>query len=228
MRAEAERAQLARTAADLRASLDEATGRVSALQRQVDERERELESAERAATASTVRMAPSPAAERERRALRDKIDELQAHIRERNEERAELRRQLADATEGKTGAPTAVPPPGQRVLGDADEDMEALPDRTGIRPVLLPRFGQTATAAFETIPRNVAANAMHTIGALAAGDAAAWRAVKQAMDMSRQVLMTRIGIHHRLVFRADEGALEILDLVPRESLLMVLKRLRSA
>jgi len=34
---------------------------------------------------------------------------------------------------------------------------------------------------------------MHTIGALAAGDAAAWRAVNQAKDMSHQVLLGRIG-----------------------------------
>lgn len=78
-----------------------------------------------------------------------------------------------------------------------------------------------------TVPRNVAATAMRTIGALAAGDTAAWRGVKQAADMPRQVLMARIGIHHRLLFRADEGALHVMDLVTRESLQATLKRLRS-
>ena len=67
---------------------------------------------------------------------------------------------------------------------------------------------------------------MRTIGALAAGDAAAWRAVKQAKDMPRQALMARIGLHHRLLFRTEDRALDVLDLVTRESLPIVLKRLR--
>jgi len=69
---------------------------------------------------------------------------------------------------------------------------------------------------------------MRTIGGLAAGDAIAWRRVKQAKDMPHQVLMARIGIHHRLLFRIEGRALEALDLVTRESLLATLKRLRAA
>jgi hypothetical protein len=56
-----------------------------------------------------------------------------------------------------------------------------------------------------TVPRDVAAIAMRMIGALAAGDAAAWRKVKQAKDMPRQVIIGRVGIHHRLLLRTDEG-----------------------
>jgi len=32
--------------------------------------------------------------------------------------------------------------------------------------------------------------------------------------MPRQVLMARLGIHRRLIFRVDDGRLEVLDLVP--------------
>jgi len=45
--------------------------------------------------------------------------------------------------------------------------------------------------------------------------------------------MVRVGIHHRLMFCADDGALDLLDLldlvdlVTRESLLATLKRLRA-
>jgi len=42
--------------------------------------------------------------------------------------------------------------------------------------------------------------------------------------------MVRVGIHHRLMFCADDGALDLLDLVDlvtRESLLATLKRLRA-
>ena len=39
--------------------------------------------------------------------------------------------------------------------------------------------------------------------------------------------MARVGIHHRLLFRVDAGALEAVDLITREQLLTTLKRLRS-
>jgi hypothetical protein len=68
---------------------------------------------------------------------------------------------------------------------------------------------------------------MRTVGTLAAGDGFAWRGVKQAKDMSRQVLMARVGIHHRMMFRVEEGTLEVLDLITREQLLTTLKRLRA-
>jgi len=68
---------------------------------------------------------------------------------------------------------------------------------------------------------------MRTLGALAAGDSAAWRSIKQATDMPRQVLMARVGIHHRVLFRVDNGAFDVLDVVTRESLFTTLKRLRS-
>ena len=68
---------------------------------------------------------------------------------------------------------------------------------------------------------------MRTIGTLAAGDAFAWRGVKAAKDMPRQVLMGRVGIHHRLIFRSEGGNLEVLDLITREQLQTTLKRLRQ-
>jgi hypothetical protein len=225
--ADAEHARLSRTTANLRANLDQAAARIDELQRQVADRERELTHADGVRAAAHGATEP-PAAERERRMLRDKIDALQAGIRERNEERAKLRRELADAIDSKTTAPSAPSMPSVPGASDqAEEGMEALSALGTARRVLLPRFGATAAAAFETVPGNVAANAMRAIGALAAGDAAAWRSVKQGKDMSRQVLMQRIGIHHRLLFRTDEGGFDILDLVTRESLQATLKRLRS-
>jgi hypothetical protein len=46
--------------------------------------------------------------------------------------------------------------------------------------------------------------------------------------MARPVLMARVGIHHRLLFRIDGGAMDVLDLITRETLLTTLKRLRGA
>ena len=231
--AEVERARLTHTAAELRTSLDHASERLATLQRQVADRERDLALAERAAAESSQRSTQTAAGERDRRAERDKIDELQALIRERNAERADLRRQLADATAGKTDASATAAAAARRHanLGpeddDADDDVEALPAVTAKRALLFPEFTAGAKAALEAVPRNVATIAMRTIAALAAGEAAAWGAIKQAKDMRRQVLMARIGIHHRLLFGTDDGALEVLDVVTRQNLLSTLKRLRT-
>jgi hypothetical protein len=45
--------------------------------------------------------------------------------------------------------------------------------------------------------------------------------------MVRPVLMARVGIHHRVLFRVDGGELAVLDLITREQLLTTLKRLHS-
>jgi hypothetical protein len=69
---------------------------------------------------------------------------------------------------------------------------------------------------------------MRVIGGLAAGDATAWRAVKQAKDMPRQVIIARVGIHYRLLLRTVDGNLEVLDLVARQGLETTLRKMRSA
>ncbi|HWO25380.1 MAG TPA: SEC-C metal-binding domain-containing protein [Kofleriaceae bacterium] len=239
---EAERARLAQTAASLRAELDRAAGRLVALERQVADHQRELERAEREAS---PRAARTDTQEQERRALRGKIEELQALIRERNEERSELRRQLSDAIESKTESKAdahGAAEPAARVGAagpaiaaragepDAEDDgfdaaVADLPAGGAPRAILVPRFAAAAAAALETVPRHIAAAALRVVGALAAGDPAAWRGIKQAKDMPFSVLMARVGIHHRLLLRADD-ALDVLDLVTRESLLTTLKRLR--
>ena len=50
--------------------------------------------------------------------------------------------------------------------------------------------------------------------------------MKAAKDMPRQVLMGRVGIHHRLIFRSEGGNLDVIDLITREQLQTTLKRLR--
>jgi SEC-C motif len=111
---------------------------------------------------------------------------------------------------------------------DGAEGAEDLPAGGTARAVLIPRFAPAAAASIESVPRHIAAAALRTIGALAAGDQAAWRSIKQAKDMPFPVLMARVGLHHRLLLRTDgDGALDVLDLVTRENLMTTLKRLRS-
>jgi chaperonin cofactor prefoldin len=222
-RLEEERARLAADVETLQTRLDQASERVEALQRQVADQQRADQ--QRAEAESNQLTVVSLDMARERRTSREKIDTLQALIRESNEERAKLRRELANATKSKP-QPQLIAHVVSRAVEDEDAT-EELPERTTARPPMIPRFSSRAAGAVEAAPNSIAATAMRTIGEIAAGDAAAWRAVKQAKDMPTEVLIGRIGIHYRVLFRTDANALDVIDLVTRESLMTTLKRLRS-
>jgi hypothetical protein len=202
----------------LQAALRESSARVAELEQQMKRQEANV-----AAVASPAMPTSSEDTGAVRR-LQAKIGELKGRIDEGNEERRDLRRKLAAASRTRANqeerpSPTARP--------EADSD-GGVPVEMGVRGVLMPRFSRRAEDSLRAVPAHVAAELMRTLGCLSAGDRAAWRNVKQAKDMSFALLMARVGIHHRLLFRADDGVLEVVELVTRESLATTLKRLRSA
>ena len=211
------RAQLVRTATELRGKVDATTRRIAELERQLAEQTRTAAPPTRAAPA-TPSPVTSPDAEQRARQKQQKqrIDELEARIREGNEERAQLRRQLTDVASQGSRKPVA-PHTGSRQqlqdTDDAEDGMEKASTPYGNRGVLIPYVGSAAQASLETVPREIKAMVMRTLGGLAAGDAPAWRDIKQAKDIRPKVLMSRIGIHHPHLFRAEEGRLEILDVL---------------
>jgi hypothetical protein len=190
----------------------------------------ELESKLAAARTRLDQASTRPAAEltrtpEQRGSVDDRVAELEALIREGNAERRELRKRLeAAATEepARREGPRARRVTMEETDDDVGDDIEV-----GTRGITIPRFERRVIDALADVPAAVAAETMRTIGTLAAGDGFAWRSVKQAKDMVRPVLMARVGIHHRLLFRVDAGALEVVDLITREQLLTTLKRLRS-
>jgi hypothetical protein len=202
----------------LQAALRESSARVGELEQQLKVQE---------ANATAAVSSPSTPSSSEDsgavRRLQAKLGELKARIDEGNEERRELRRKLATASRTRSNTEersslTARP--------EADSD-DGVPVEMAVRGVLVPRLSRRAEDALRAMPAHIAAESMRTLGSLSAGDRAAWHRVKQAKDMSFALLMARVGIHHRLLFRADDGVLEVLDLVTRESLDTTLKRLRS-
>ncbi|MFT3696335.1 MAG: SEC-C metal-binding domain-containing protein [Kofleriaceae bacterium] len=197
-------------ASELEVKLADATARA-------DQAERSLAAARAELAASTVK----PVAELVRTDSADggRVAELEGVIREGQAERRELRRQLEEAMAAQKAAEPA------RVVDDADEGVDDLP--IGQRGITLPRFDRKFTTALEEVPGPVAAEAMRTIGILCSGDGFAWKTVKQAKDMVRPLYMARVGIHHRLLFRCDEGILDAMDLITRETLLTTLKRIRA-
>jgi hypothetical protein len=178
---------------------------------------RQLEDQLRARRAQHDEPLPAPTPQSPDEMLRAKIAQLKAIIREGNQERAELRRQLS---EGSHAAPAGGEP-----RPDPDENPDG--DAAAPREILLPKFSSPAAESVRELPQAVARGALRLVGALAAGDAAAWKQVKQAKDMGRPLFMARVGIHHRLLFQVEDGTLEALQIIPRESLDLMLKKLRA-
>jgi hypothetical protein len=208
----------------LRTSLAESTSRIDELERSLAATRAELQDA-RTLPAAALAKAP----ETKPTGLDARVRDLEAMIREGNAERRELRDKLS-ASEAQTRSHRDEGHRGRRAAPDAGQDVDDAETEAvagGARGIVVPRFERKAADAFADVPGPVAAEAMRTIGTLAAGDGFAWRNVKQAKDMIRAVLMARVGIHHRLLFRVESGTLEVLDLITREQLLTTLKRLRA-
>ncbi len=208
--------------AALQAALREASTRTTQLEQQ-------LERQERGAVEAAVAAASPPTAEETAavRRLQLKVSELKALINEGNEERRDLRRKLATTGNARATDETR-PSPTATLNGEKDDDGMGMPGDTGERGIHIPQVGRRAEDALRAVPAHVAAEAMRTVGSLSAGDRSAWSRVKQGKDMKFTLLMARVGIHHRLLFRIDDGVLDVLDLVTRENLDTALKRLRMA
>jgi hypothetical protein len=224
-------------ATELRESLAASAARADELERSLAATRAALDASRVPTVAELARARdqPEPVDPSKARSLEVKVRELEAMIRDGNAERRELRRQLQTTAEpdhehvADTGKRRGAAPRPAVTGPTADEAEDALGDSVtpAARPVSIPRFDRRAVDAIGSVPGQVAAEAMRTIGALAAGDLAAWRGVKQAKDMPCTVLMARVGIHHRLIALSDGGSLEVVDLVTREQLMTTLKRLRA-
>jgi hypothetical protein len=153
--------------------------------------------------------------------MRLKLAELKALVREGNEERRELRQMLADAESALTAKAAA-----DETAQAADHgDLEGSTPIATVRGISIPTFSPRASESLRELPARIAAEALRTIGSLAAGDVPAWRGVKQAKLCP--VLMARVSLHYRLLFRVEGGVLEVIDVLDRASLEVALKRLRA-
>jgi hypothetical protein len=199
----------------LKEQLASSTARADQLERSLAQLRGEL-TAERTKPAAELVRAGAKTGE-----LDGRIEQLEALIREGQAERRDLRKQL----EAAAIARPEHEPRGRRLADDGDEGVDDLP--VAARGITLPRFDRKFTDALADVPPQVASEAMRTIGVLTAGDGFMWKSVKQAKDMVRPLYMARVGIHHRLLFRCDDGVLDVMDLITRETLLTTLKRIRA-
>src|SRR5262249_16705838 len=138
----------------------------------------------------------------ELRLLQTRVESLKRIIDDGNEERARLRRDLAAASLAASDAATVAAV--ERDTTEPDDDADAIEELPASR-VRLPRFERAAERALALVPPLVASEAVRNAGHLASGDPTAWRGIKQARGMNSPVFMSRLGIHHRMVFRLDDG-----------------------
>ncbi|MEP6863172.1 MAG: SEC-C metal-binding domain-containing protein [Deltaproteobacteria bacterium] len=216
--AKVKRTKKTEDAGALKEQLASSTARADQLERSLSQLRSELDAERLKPAAELVRTGAQTAKTGE---LGGKISELEALIREGQAERRDLRKQLEDAAVKKD----APEPRGRRLADDGDEGVDDLP--VAARGITLPRFDRKFTDALTDVPPQVGSEAMRTIGVLASGDGFMWKSVKQAKDMVRPLYMARVGIHHRLLFRCDDGVLDVMDLITRETLLTTLKRIRA-
>jgi hypothetical protein len=219
----------------LRFNLSAAQSRVSRLDKELSKREDDLESltGEREQLAAIVEASRGgeyvkrvSELEGERQRLRAKIGELKGEISEGAAERAALRRDLAetaDALRRDQRAPAAITDPA---ADDGDDDDEAEGEVSAVRPrkILIPLYAAAAGRSLDAFPLRVAADALQITARLAGGDAHLWSGVKH-MRRAHDILSVRIGRTYRLLFRAGDERLEVLDLVRRRDLDAALQRL---
>ena len=93
------------------------------------------------------------------------------------------------------------------------------------REFLLPRFDE-ARESLQALPRSTAAEAMTVAGKLASGDAHTWKSVEKARP-DRDVLIARVRVHYRMLFRIRDGVLECLMVVHRRILDVALDQIDS-
>lgn len=185
----------------------------------------ELEAQLAAATAPPTRAAPAP--DGARRVLKDKVDELEARIREGNEERARLRKELAEA-QGRLGRKDDRAPP-EPLPAAANDDASDGADGSHARPrgLTWPTFTPRAREALEELPARVARDAMGRVAELTSGEASGWQEVKQLQGVAG-LFSVRVGIHYRVLFTMNVEArtLVVEDVIARESFDTAIRRFK--
>jgi len=220
-------AKLKEEAEDLREKTLRASERIAALEAELWSKSVELERARksRVAPAAPGHATPAPGSGEEVSRLRAKVEELKGLIRDGNETRSELRRQVASLGERLSAADRESV--GEETREDHEgDDLERDAPPMRLR-VLVPEFDRDARHALQTVPAAVAAKALDVVSALAGADASAWHGVK-ALEAVPNVRSARVGIHYRILFevKSDERELRVLDIVPRGGLATAIKRWR--
>ncbi len=152
---------------------------------------------------------PAPAPDPEAKRLRERLQEVKALLRERNQERTRLRDELKTRT--------APPVESSPVISPQDEaEREFLEFGSAVRPPLLPEWTKAASQELRELPVLTARLALRLTGELASGLPSTWQKTKpiQAVEGLHSI---RLGLNHRMLFspESEAGTMVVHHLVNR-------------
>jgi mRNA-degrading endonuclease RelE of RelBE toxin-antitoxin system len=208
--------------------LSDARSKLSRLQADLAKAELSRKEHESKAVAAPAGMIPTPplideaALQELRRRVAFLRDELRERHNERNQLRGELNRAL-DRLEELNGREQAVPLPEE--ADDAEIDWIDDAAESGAQPVRIPEFPQKFRASLQDVPARIVRQAMLLIGRIAAGESGAFAGAKR-LRVNRDIVRQRIG-DHRMLFRIHPHTIEFLALIPRRDLERKIKSLAA-
>ncbi|OHE18916.1 MAG: hypothetical protein A2X96_09205 [Syntrophobacterales bacterium GWC2_56_13] len=198
--------------------------------KELQEKERELESLTRAF--QKAKEAPSDPWPRKREEpvvideagraiierLRNQVDGLKADIRQRQQDHRALRRQLQEERT-RLGKQASVPSSKSEESDISGEDA-GIPLEFGRSPkkILVPEYAPAFLKACELMPSPVVAKALRSLANFAAHDETIWRQTR-GIERLADVYRIRIDLSHRLLIQWKENCeLKALDLILRRDL----------
>ena len=195
-----------------RAASRKASTEIDKLKKRLDEVDVQIAKAPKKKAGEPKLSAAAPvdaALTEERKRLKTKVEELQRIIGEGQEERRELKKQLAEAAEIQ---PDSRAPEEEPEEEEEDEEGEEAP-----RGILVPVFTDRAAKMLTELDGPAADVVLGMVAGLAAGRENAWFGVKR-LEKARTVYSARAGIHYRVLFVLEEGTLRVHEIFHRREL----------
>lgn len=209
--------------------LEAKAGEVRKMKHEIDEMKHEIARREKLAASSVGKTkVPTPTDEQSLQELRVKVRFLKDSLKERHEERANLRRDLEKTLtdlETLREQQARNEPHSEPAAAIDPEDSLILPgEMEGNQPVRVIEFPKKFHRTLEELPKQVGKGAMVLLGRMAAGEQAAFTGIVRLKDCP-ETLRARIGIDHRLLFRLLPDSVQVVDLINRKDLESRIKQL---
>ncbi len=211
--------------------LDAKAKEVGLLKEALDRLHREVERHEQAPP-PVVHAAPNAAAPVDDPALQElrrKVEGLKSALKERHNERNELRRKLQTAHADlevlrQQAAPRAHEGVGEHDGAESEESLFVPAEPFINQPVRVIEFPKRFQEGLVSLPKAVARGALTLLGRMAAGEPAAFVGVVR-LKACHGIFRQRIGSDFRLLFRLHPDRVQVIDLIPRQDLLRRIKTL---
>lgn len=195
------------------------------IQAELERKEREIQRRKTAQALTAPTPQPSANSETTVDELRLRLESLKDELKQRHNERNELRHELKIALEHleelrQKDAPAAQTDDAEQI----EQNLLETAEPHGVQPVRTPEFSQKFLASFEHVPLNAVRHAMVLIGRLAAGESGAFAGAKR-LKANRQIVRQRVGADYRLLFRVHPKTIELLALISRRDLERTIRNL---